>query len=250
MEMVLALLGGLLIGIVLGLLGGGGALMAVPILIYVFHYPFRVSIGSGLVLVTLGVLPALAMYCKKKQVDWIAALLMGITGMTGATLGSRYAGLFSKEVLLGLLIVLMCLSAWRMFQGGQQRESLSTNAHKLHQLALAAAGFGIGILTGLVGVGGGFLLVPALLFLGKLSTRSAIATSLLIICLNALAGAVGHWHLLPVGNPSFFWLMAGSLLGSWIGYQASLKFSERKLKKGFGLLLVMLAVLLLLSPPD
>lgn len=250
MELLMALAGGLLIGAVLGLLGGGGALMAIPVLIYVFHYSFRLAVGSGLALVTVGVLPSLVMYCKNRQVDWFSAMLMGGAGIAGASIASRYSSLIAQELLLGLLVVLMGLSAWNMFQGNIHAEKKADGFQTPRRWALLVAGFGIGVLTGLVGVGGGFLLVPVLLILGKLNTRSAIATSLVIIGLNALAGTLGYLSLLPISQPTFLWLILGSLVGSLLGYQISLKLSERRLKQGFGLFLVVLIFLLLIFPPS
>lgn len=249
MEAMVALLDGLILGVILGLLGGGGSLMAIPVLIYLFHYPFRVAVGSGLVLVTLGVVPALVMYWKMKQVDWLSALVMGGVGMVGASVSSRYSTLIAKEYLLGLLIVLMALSAWNLLKSGEQSEAHSLQEQKPHRWALVIAGLAIGLLTGLVGVGGGFLLVPALLLFGKLSTRQAIATSLVIIGMNALAGSIGYLSLIPFNQPPLLWLIAGSMLGSFLGYHASLKISDRKLRKGFGLLLIALIFLLITVPP-
>lgn len=249
METLLSLTGGLVIGTVLGLLGGGGALMAIPVLIYVFHYPFRIAVGSSLALVALGVLPALILYWRNKQVDWLSALLMGGTGMFGAAVASRFSALVPKEWLLWLLIVLMALSAFNMLRGSHRTDETMAPTQQSNRWALMAAGLGIGTLTGLVGVGGGFLLVPALLIFGKLPVRLAIATSLVIIVLNALSGAMGYWSMLPITQPSFFWLMAGSLTGSVLGYWIGLKLPEKKLKNGFGLLLVLLIVLLIANPP-
>ena len=249
MEGWLALSGGLAIGVVLGLLGGGGALMAIPVLIYAFQYPFRIAVGSGLALVAMGVLPALIMHVRNRQIDWLSAVMMGGTGIIGAAIGSQISAMFPKAQLLWLLIALMALSAYNMLKT-DKRGAIGLDPQPPHRQALLGAGLGIGLLTGLVGVGGGFLLVPALLYFGRLSARVAIATSLLIIGANALAGAIGYWQLLPWQHPSFLWLMSGSLLGSMLGYRLNLKLPSEVLKRGFGLLLIALMALLVLSPPS
>lgn len=248
METFLPLIGGWVIGTVLGLLGGGGALMAIPVLIYLFDYPFRTAVGSSLVLVALGILPALVLYWRQKQVDWPSALWMGVAGMVGAGVASRFSDLFPQPFLLGLLMVLMAVSAFNLLQG-KREEVPEQTAKPARPWALPAAGLAIGVLTGLVGVGGGFLLVPALLFFGGLTARAAIATSLVVIGMNAVSGAVGYLDILPLGEPSFCWLMGGSLLGSGLGFLLNRTLSEQKLKRAFAVLLLALIVLLLVLPP-
>ncbi len=248
--MLLEVAGGLAIGAVLGLLGGGGALMAIPVLVYVFHYPFRMAVGSGLVLVALGVLPALALYWRHRQIHWLSASVMGLSGMLGARLSSQMAGSVPTPWLLGLLIALMLLSAINMLKANRR---VDTETEILvgspHYGALVVAGLMIGILTGLVGVGGGFLLVPALLYLGRLPLRLAIPSSLAIIGLNALSGMTGYWAQLPVGQSSFQWLMLSSVVGSVFGYRLSQKLSSQSIKRAFGVFLLILIGLIWAFPP-
>lgn len=249
MEIIISLASGLVIGTVLGLLGGGGALMAIPILIYVLAFPFRAAIGNSLVLVMVGALPAVLLYAQKRQINWLSALWMGISGALGASLGSHFSARVPHPVLLGLLIVLMVLSAINMLR---TRPS-SPDADKSGQdgkWILGLAGLAIGVLTGMVGVGGGFLLVPALLFFGKLEPRNAIATSLVIIGINAASGALGYWELLPLGESRFWLVTAGCLVGSIGGFWLSFRLPQGMLKQGFAFLLLALIVLLIVFPPN
>lgn len=247
--MLAEILGGLMIGTVLGLLGGGGALMAIPVLVYIFHYPFRLAISSGLVLVVLGVLPALILYWRHRQIHWLSALLMGLSGMAGARLSSQLAGLAPTQWLLGLLIVLMLLSALNMLKPAQKERELAPSVRQPHSIALILSGLGIGLLTGLVGVGGGFLLVPALLYFGRLPIRLAIPTSLVIIALNSLSGLSGYWEQLPLQQASFQWLMLAGILGSVLGYRLSQKLSTKVVKNAFAVLLLGLIGIMLFFPP-
>lgn len=242
---------GFVIGSILGLLGGGGGLIAIPSLIYLLHFPFRVAVGISLALVSVGAMPSVVLYLLKRQIVWKLVLLMGGTGIVGARLGGFLSAFIPKEATLALLIAMMALSAFKMLKpGGVSVPDADAVENKLSGLPLLLSGFGIGTLTGLVGVGGGFLLVPALTFFGKLDARSAIATSLLIISLNALSGVTGYIDILPLGNSDFWFLGVGTLAGSILGFWANLKLSQQQLKKGFGLLLVFLAGVLLLFPPQ
>lgn len=249
MDTVLSLASGLVIGMVLGLLGGGGALMAIPILIYILDFPFRTAIGSSLALVMLGALPAVLLYAKKHQINWLSALWMGISGAFGASLGSHFSAWVPQPVLLGLLIVLMALSAINMLMNKQSSPEVD-NSKQNGKWLLGLAGLAIGVLTGLVGVGGGFLLVPALLFFGKLEPRQAIATSLVIIGINAASGAFGYWELLPLDEIAFWLLTAGCLAGGIGGFLLSFRLPQGLLKQGFGFLLLALIILLIVFPPN
>lgn len=243
------IIGGLAIGTILGLLGGGGALIAIPVLIYGFHYPFRLAIGSGLVLVVLGVLPALFLYWRQRQIHWLSALIMGAGGMVGARLSSQLGGLVPDTMLLGLLLLLMLISAVNMLKPDQRKSDLDNSKTSPHYVALILSGLGIGLLTGLIGVGGGFLLVPALLYLGRLSLKLAIPTSLVIIGLNSLSGISGYWSQLPLGQAGFQWLMMSGLAGSILGYHLSQRLSIQALKRAFAFFLLLLMVVLLVFPP-
>lgn len=242
---------GLLMGIILGLLGGGGALVAIPTLIYLLEVPIHQAIALSLYLVCLGALPAVSLYGWAGQIAWIAALQLGIMGGVGALVGSYLAPLFPDMVLLYLLITMMLISAFFMFRpvrtsGASVEVSAST---PLNRFALGGTGFLIGVLTGLLGVGGGFFLVPVLIWLAKLPPRNAIATSLLIIAANALFGALGQWSGIPWGLSGLAQLTIGMVLGSIVGFALNKRASQRMLKRGFGVLLVVLAVGMLVFPP-
>jgi uncharacterized membrane protein YfcA len=246
---------GLLIGSVIGLLGGGGALISIPIMLYVFHFPFPVAVGTSLLLVLVGALPSLILYWRKREVDWQSALWMGLSGSLGATLGSQFSAQVPQHILLDLLIALILISVWRLLQPGTApglsgvTPEVTPKTALTQTVPLIATGFGIGILTGLVGVGGGFLIVPALMMVRHLAPRSAIATSLVVISLNAASGMLGYWEQLPLRQPIVGGLIMATLAGSLLGFQLSFKISQTRLKQGFGLLLLMIAALLFFNPP-
>lgn len=240
---------GLLIGTVLGLLGGGGALISIPILLYSFHYPLSVAVGTSLLLVSLGATPSLVLYWRNGQVDWLSALWMGTSGAFGAWLGSMLSAHISEMVLMNLLITLILISAWRLFQPSVEALRIHTDKPTfISILSLVLIGLGIGILTGVVGVGGGFLIVPALIMIRQLEPRNAIATSLAVIAINAISGAVGYWTRLPFDQPVLYGLMIATFFGSVFGFKLSYKVSQIHLKQGFGILLFIIAAILFLNP--
>lgn len=250
MDILFPLICGLGIGVIQGLFGAGGSLLAMPIILYGFQYPFRIAVGSSLALTTIGVLPALFLHWKNKQVDWLSAVLMGLSGMTGAAWASRFSHWVPQQWLFWLLITLMTFSALNMLGFSPLKPNQTEKQQSPpHKTLLLPVGFGIGVLSGLVGVGGGFLLVPALLLFGGLPPRQAIATSLAVITANALSGALSYLDILPVQESTLQLLALGSMIGSLIGFWLGLRLHDRHLKTGFGILLLGLIALMILMPP-
>lgn len=253
---LLSIFWGLLIGTILGLLGGGGALISIPILLYIFHLPFTAAVGTSLLLVSLGALPSVLLYWKNQHIDWRSAFWMGTSGSVGAWIGSALSHHVPQHRLVNVLILLILLSVWRLLKPATAPLSqvpppqvppapLNNN----HTLYLIMAGTGIGILTGLVGVGGGFLIVPALIMLQKMSSRNAIATSLVVISLNAISGTIGHWKQIPFDQHDLYSLIIATILGSLLGFKLNQALSQTRLKQGFSILLLFIATLLFLKPP-
>ncbi len=250
MEVALSLFWGVLTGFAMGLLGGGGALTVIPVLLYVFHLPLRETIGGSLFLVMMTALPVVLLYFLRRYIVISALILLGLSGMIGSSIGSRMSGLIPVEVLIALLVALMLISAYFMLKPTRLEDPLGKlTITRRRRIKLFVVGFGIGLLTGLVGVGGGFMLVPALVLLGRVPTRAAIATSLAIIVINAFFGVLGYWNSLPLGRSFFPFLVAGMILGGFLGYLVSFQLEQAKLKQGFGLLLIGLVILLLVLPP-
>lgn len=250
MDILFPLICGLGIGVIQGLFGAGGSLLAMPIMLYGFHYPFRIAVGSSLALTTIGVLPALLLHWKNRQIDWLSAVLMGLSGMLGAACASEFSHWFPQQCLFWLLVTLMMVSSLNMLALSPLKPSLTQKQKTRSRHApLIFIGFWIGVLAGLVGVGGGFLLVPALLLFGGLTPRQTIATSLVVITANALSGALSYLNILPVQEPSLRLLALGSFIGSLIGFWLGLRLHDKHLKTGFGILLLGLITLMILMPP-
>lgn len=264
--MLLQIIGYLLaacIGLSLGLIGGGGSVLALPILVYVMQVPPKAAIAMTLVIVGtvsfIGVIP----HWRKGNVNFPKALIFGSATMVGAFGGAKIANLpwVSATFQLILFAVLMLLAALLMIRKSQHQSSDKTEVEieldvypkpvcQYCWLWLLTEGLGIGILTGLVGVGGGFAIVPALVLLGKVPMKEAIGTSLLIIGFNSIAGFAGYFGQVPLDYHLMvsFTFMAG--LGIILGAYLSHYLDAKLLQKGFAYFLMAIAAFILFQQRD
>lgn len=204
--MILALTLALAIGFSLALLGSGGSIITLPVLVYAARVPAPQAVGMSLAVVGGTTLVASLLNARRGLVHVKAALLFSATGMIGAYAGAHVTRLVPPSVLLLLFAALMIVVAGLMFRG--RLELAVVGKPQCHWQSCTASGFAVGGLTGFLGVGGGFLIVPALLFFGRLPLKLAIGTSLVVITVNCLAGLVGHLQATP-----FDWHIAGMFTG-------------------------------------
>ncbi|ULR40052.1 sulfite exporter TauE/SafE family protein [Thermus sp. NEB1569] len=238
--MSLALLGALLIGVSLGLLGSGGSILTVPVLVYLLGEPPKQAIAESLLIVggiaLLGALP----YALRGLVDWRNVLFVGLPGMAGTYLGAWLSRFVSGEVQLLTFALVILLAAYFMARPSPLRAE-GKGCRKPWKIVLD--GLAVGALTGFVGVGGGFLIVPALVLLGRLPMHLAIGTSLFIIALKSFAGFYKYLHLLPelglAVNYGVALLFVGvGTLGSFLGSRLAVRLPQGGLRRGFALFLV------------
>lgn len=229
----------LLIGLSLGLLGGGGSVLALPVLVYILGIDPKVAIAMTLVIVGsvsfLGAIP----HARKGNVDWLRAAVFGSSTMVGAFLGARLALLpfVTAQLQMGLFALAVLLAATFLLRRHPHPDEPILDYPRPFCLScwmwLISEGIGVGMLTGLVGVGGGFAIVPALTLLAKLPMRRAIGTSLVIIGLNAAAGLAGYLGrlVIPWETTLVFTAFAavGTLLGGWLSH----RLPTHRLQKGF-----------------
>lgn len=230
-------LGLLAVGVALGFLGAGGTSIALPVLVYLVGLDAHTAIAISILLVGGASAYGALLNARRGFVAWPAVLVLAPAGIAGALLGSAGSYLLSgRALLLGFsgLLLLMALRMMRERPGdeGGGAERVCGRAW------LAAAGFGIGVLTGGLGNGGGFLLVPALVYLGGLPMRRAVATSLMISAINSGAAFAGH-----ATRQALPWRMALPLLGcAMIGMTLGVGLSHRtepgRLKRYFACLLL------------
>ncbi|MCM0677345.1 sulfite exporter TauE/SafE family protein [Micromonospora phytophila] len=214
--LVLTIVGAVLIGVSLGLLGGGGSILAVPLLVYVADLPVREAIATSLLVVgvtsAVGVLP----HARGGRIRWRTGLVFGAAGMAGAYAGGRLAALVPPGVLLTGFALMMLATATAMIRG-RRDTGADAAPGPLPVPRVVLDGLVVGLVTGLVGAGGGFLVVPALALLGGLPMPVAVGTSLVVIAMKSFAGLAGYlsgvtvdWGLAAVVTVA---AVAGSLAG-------------------------------------
>lgn len=246
--MTVILLGALLIGITLGLLGSGGSAITVPILVYLVGHGAKESIAESMAIVGLISITAAIPYASAGQIDWRSVFYFGLPGMLGTFGGAWLGGLASETLQLMVFGSVLFAAAYTMLrrtrQSGQSEEfDQSVSCAPVWQIMLE--GVLVGCLTGFVGVGGGFLIVPALVILGKLPMRLAIGTSLVIIVINAVVGFVKYEHYLLTHETTVNWqtiivFTVMGMIGSVIGRKINARLNQGVLKTVFAGFLVLL----------
>ncbi len=225
----LALFLSLLIGVSLGLLGGGGSILTTPILIYALGVETRAAIATSLLVVGVTSLAGMIGHARSGNVIWRVGLLFGAAGMVGAWLGGRLAALIPAETLMILFAGMMLATSVAMFRGRRDGGAqVVAPAWKV-----VVEGVVIGIVTGLVGAGGGFLVVPALTLLGGLPMPHAIGTSLLVIAMKSFAGFSGHAASVSIDWRLAAMVTAAAVVGSLIGGQLTRLVAPDTLRRGF-----------------
>ena len=240
-----------LMGISLGLLGGGGSILAVPILTYGVGFGAKEAIASSLAVVGLTSLFAAVGHWKSGHVNLRVALSFGTVAMAGTFLGARLAVFFSGAAQLALFAVVMIVAAYFMFQenGSNPAEDESdvtaSSKKRMSYGLIVVEGLAVGVLTGLVGVGGGFLIVPALVVLGKVPMKEAVGTSLLVIAMKSAAGFAGYLGQVEVRWSYLALFTAVATVGSLGGTYLVRYVPQGALKKSFSVFLVVMGAFIL-----
>ena len=233
--MVLGLALAALIGLSLGLLGGGGSILTVPVLVYVLGYAAKPAIAMSLPVVGITSLVSAAVHWRLGNVRVQMALLFGAIAMLGAFAGAKLAVFLSGAVQLVLLAVVMLLASASMFRGRQGEQTTDRRAPRLAPLAPVA--LGVGVLTGLVGIGGGFLVVPALVLLAGVPMREAVGTSLLVIAMNSASGFAGYLGTVTLDSGFLAMFTTVTVAGALAGTALAARVPQATLKRAFAVLL-------------
>lgn len=263
----LALPLGLLTGSVMGALGGGGAILTIPVLIYVLGMEPHTATTASLLIVGIGAAASVVGQWRHRTVRALDAFELAATGLLGTYAGSRASAAVSPAVLVVLLAALLAVVGGLMLrraaadasgahhaapQEGQaavaEPAAPGSASRRRHVVAIVAVGMGVGLLTGFFGVGGGFAIVPALTLVLGYPVRTAVGTSLLVIALNsatAFASRLGHgveldWKLVAV-------FTVGSVLGGLAGGAVGRRTSPTTLSTGFAILLFLVAAYMLVQ---
>lgn len=238
-------LGFLLVGLSLGIFGGGGSILTVPMLVYGGGLPVKTAIPLSLVLVGSTSAAATFHYGRKGLVDWKHGLIFGVFGILGAAGGARLGALLPAALLLIAFALLMVAMSLLMFRPPKQSPCQRIGLGR--GFCASVSGTGVGILTGLLGAGGGFLIVPALVLLLGVEMCRAVATSVLVITLNSASALV-------LGRPSLGefvtwpWLgvLALAFIGAYLGARWAPRLPQASLRKGFASLVLLLGMGVLL----
>jgi uncharacterized membrane protein YfcA len=238
---LLALPFGLAVGLLLGLFGGGGSILAVPVLVYVLGQPVKAATTESLLIVGTAALVGAAAYARSGRVQIRTGLAFGAAGAAGAIAGTALNRLVSGRALLLAFALLLLAAAAAMLR---RRPDLPEPGGKLSFVRVAPAGVATGVLTGFFGVGGGFVIVPALVLLLGLPITLAVGTSLLVIALTSGAALASH-----LASGSIDWTIAlafsgAAIAGAIAGRRLSATVSAESLGQLFALLLVAIAVFL------
>ena len=246
-----ALIGALLTGITMGLLGGGGAILTVPILVYLLGHSEKAAIAESLAIIGAIALVGALRGIRSGNTELRTVVFFGLPGMAGAVIGSAISPYIPGAVQLALLAIVMLAAATMMLRSAAKRKGAEPVPRRHSVPLLATQGIGIGILTGLVGVGGGFLIVPALVILGRVPMKRAVPTSLAIIFLNTISGFLTHLRYTSQPDaPSVNWAIialfsAVGIAGSFAGAHIGARIDQRLLRKFFAIFLILLAIYIL-----
>ncbi len=241
--LVIALSLSLLIGVSLGLLGGGGSILTLPILTYVVGMETKAAIASSLLVVAVTSATGVIAHARAGRVRWRTGVLFGGAGMIGAFAGGRLARYIPGDALMLMFAAMMVATAIAMIRG--RRGAAVVEARELPVVKVLLEGVVIGVVTGIVGAGGGFLVVPALVLLGGLPMEAAVGTSLVVISMKSFAGFFGHLGHVDVDWKMTLAVTAAAVVGSFGGGALTGKISATTLRKGFGVFVLLMAALVL-----
>jgi len=243
-ALILALAAGAVIGLALGALGGGGSVLAVPALIYLLGFSPVGATTASLVIVTLTSVTALVAHARDGNVRWRTGPLFAAAGIGPAMLGGALAARVPAGLLTAAFGVVAAVAAVRMLRSRPAVEGAVT----VRPGRAAAAGAGLGAVTGVLGVGGGFLAVPALVGVLGMRMRNAVGTSLLVITVNSLAALA----MRAATVEGLDWAVVGpfigaAILGAWDGKRLAVKVSGQTLQRIFALVLLAVAAFMLID---
>lgn len=238
-------LSAIVIGVVMGLFGSGGSIVTVPALIYLFGQNEKVAIAGSLAIVGSIAFVASLTYLRKKLINWPMVVRFGLPAMVGTYLGAWLSAYVSGLFQLILFSVVMLLASILMLKPLKLEGGDAVAQRAMFKIILD--GLVVGVITGLVGVGGGFLIVPALVLLGGLSMHSAVATSLIIVTMKSLTGFYKYIDVLSDLGLTLDWKLIGfitglGIIGSFFGTSIAGRLPQQKLRKGFAVFLIIMGL--------
>ena len=249
----------IVMGLVLGLMGGGGSILTVPILVYLLKIPPVEATAYSLFVVGLAALFGSIDYLKRGLIDFKVGAIFTVPAFLGVYLVRRYGmplipdtielSVFSiskQSLVLVVFAALMILASYSMIKG--RKQSKGDESKKLNVPVIAIEGLVVGAVTGFVGAGGGFLIIPALVVLAGLEMKTAVGTSLLIISIKSLLGFIGDVQVMPQIDWNLLMIFSAlAVVGIGLGIFLSRKIPGQKLKPAFGYFVLVVGSLMLLQ---
>lgn len=239
---------GLVVGLVLGLLGGGGSILAVPTFLYVFHVEPKPAIAMSLVVVGMSALVGFLTHLRQGTVNVRIALVFGGLAMVGAFAGARVARFVPASIQLGLFAVFALTAAIMMLRDSVRATRPTSAAHATEagrfSPMLGVQAVSVGVLTSLIGAGGGFVIVPALVLVAGVPVKEAIGSSLLIIAMNATSGVVGYLGQVAFDWSLVAWFTSIAAVGAIVGTRFMRRVPAARIKQGFAIMILVLGTYL------
>jgi hypothetical protein len=244
MDLMLDTLLGFAIGLSLGLLGGGGSILTVPALVYLIGQTPQVAVTTSLAIVGANSMMGAFIHRNQGTLNWRVALVFGGVGMVVSYFSAGLSKAFPPNLLLvtfaGLMLAIGILLVTR---SGADQQTQAAASISLRKAILSGAV--VGVLTGILGVGGGFLIVPALVMLVGLPFHQAVGTSLLVIAMNSLAGFLGHLSGIQLNLVLISIFVIAGLAGTFVGARLAQRLDATLLRRLFAVFVIGLALFLL-----
>ncbi|GAB59310.1 sulfite exporter TauE/SafE family protein [Rheinheimera nanhaiensis] len=244
---MLALLGAIVIGLSLGLFGSGGSILTVPVLLYLLHMPPQLAIASSLLIVAAISLFGSVRNGLQRLISWRHVGWFGLPGMLGTYGGAWLGTLVDARWQLLVFAILMLVAALMMWRN---KVSELGNGKAFKPVKIVIDGLAVGAITGFVGVGGGFLIVPALVLLGGLSMPVGVATSLVVIAMKSFVGFGKYYWVMAAQGAVFDWATIGLMIGagiagSFAGSALGKRLPKQQLQRAFAVFLVVMAAVVI-----
>jgi len=248
------LIAGLLTGLLLGIFGSGGSIVTTPALLYLLNVEPKSAIAMSLGIVAITATVTALQHWRKGNVNLKVTVVFGAFGVIGTYAGALLGISTPVTIQLTVFALVMYAAAWKMLK--PQHKSLGAaavadcsggNCDEFEYTHIAIHGIAVGILTGVVGVGGGFLIIPALVLLSGLPMKQAIGTSLSIVAIKSFAGFSGYAGAVEINYSLMVSFTTIAIAGSFVGSVISNRLPAALLQRGFGIFLVIVASYILLK---
>ncbi len=239
----------LLVGILIGLLGSGGSIVAIPAFIYLANYTTARATDAALVLVTISATIAVVGYSKKSQILYKDTSLFAISGILSAYLGTYVNSKLSDQVLLWVFAFVLVIAsiAMPLSKKIQNKKDPTDDENKQNIVLILVVGLVFGFLTGLIGVGGGFLIIPLLVVVLRYKFSFAVGTSVVIILINALSSIVFRIFVSNIEILNLIPLAVLAAMGAFLGIYLNGKLNKEVLQRAFSILVIAITIFTLVD---